>query len=273
MPDPPAALVERRRAGCRLDPALALGSLEEAEAFLEDRGLLTLTPDSALPSLFEACPEEPYRPGGHGFAAWPRTKYGWGGELAERPGVVAAKIHRGKRLFLSPATVALADPVCRAELERMREADAGWRRLLDYLAEAGPATLEVVQAELGYRQRELRSLRSPLERCGVIVARSVERPDGTGEGHLHTSELARWDQVVPVPPPDAPADAGAGVEAIVVAGVRAAVVAREREVLRWFSWSWRVEGDLVARLVDGGRLDRPAPGWVSLPERIGEDGA
>ena len=59
----------------RTDPisaVLGAQSLEEAEEFLCDRGLLTLMPDSSLPSLFGACHEEPYRPGGRGFARWPR---------------------------------------------------------------------------------------------------------------------------------------------------------------------------------------------------------
>jgi len=47
---------------CRLTPDRALGSPDEAEEFLLDRGLLTRTADCALPSLFAACHEEPYAP-------------------------------------------------------------------------------------------------------------------------------------------------------------------------------------------------------------------
>jgi hypothetical protein len=48
-------LRERRVFECRLTPDRALATLDEAEAFLLDRGLLTRTADSALPSLFGAC--------------------------------------------------------------------------------------------------------------------------------------------------------------------------------------------------------------------------
>ena len=44
-------LRERRAFQCRLTPDRALRSLEEADAFLRDRGLLTRTADCALPSL------------------------------------------------------------------------------------------------------------------------------------------------------------------------------------------------------------------------------
>ena len=55
-----ADLEERRAHECRLTPDRALETLDEAEEFLRDRGLLTRTTDSALPSLFGACHEEPY---------------------------------------------------------------------------------------------------------------------------------------------------------------------------------------------------------------------
>jgi hypothetical protein len=60
-------LQERRAYECRLTPDRALETLDEAEEFLHDRGLITRTADSALPSLFEACHEEPYARESPGF--------------------------------------------------------------------------------------------------------------------------------------------------------------------------------------------------------------
>src|SRR5919109_2298167 len=144
-------LAQRRERLCRLAPERALASLDEAEAFLGDRGMLTLMPDSSLPSLFGACHEEPYKAGGHGFASWPKTKWWWGGALAARPGVVSVRLHAGRGLFLTEATAALADPLCRAELARAEEGGFGdaARRLVLHLAEAGPAAIEELKEELG----------------------------------------------------------------------------------------------------------------------------
>jgi hypothetical protein len=237
-------LLERRAFECRLTPDRALQSLDEAEEFLLDRGLLTRTTDCALPSLFEACHEEPYAPGSPGFGQWPRTKFGWFGELGARSHPVLA-IHRGKSLLVTREVAELIDPICRAELSRL-EGDP----LLRHLAEAGPSELGDLQLELGLAPKELKRLRVPLERCGAVVARSIVYE----EPHRHTSLLARWDQVFPEP------SAEGGLAELVVAGVRAAVVAPEAEPERWFAWR---EDGLVERLVDDGRLVRPEAGWVA----------
>src|SRR5919199_3410858 len=157
-------LQERRAYECRLTPERALRNLDEAEAFLRDRGLLTRTADSALPSLYEASHE------------WP-----WFGELADREGVYRLKIHqRGKNVLVTRETAALLDPICRAEIERMSEVPE-WGRVLDHLTAAGPSEPDDLQAALGLKPKELKSLLFPLELCGVVVRRN-----GT---------LERWDQV------------------------------------------------------------------------------
>jgi hypothetical protein len=239
-----AELQQRRAFECRLTPDRALGSLDEAERFLLDRGLLTRTADSALPSLFGACHEEPYAADTPGFGQWPRTKYPWFGELGAR-GYAILAIHRGKSLLVAPETARLLDPLCRAELER-REDDP----LLRHLAEAGPSELDDLQLELGLTPRELKRLRAPLERCGAVVARSIVYEDP----HRHTSELARWDQRFPEPAMDG------GLAELLVGGVRAGVVAPEPELSRWFPW-W--EDGLVDRLVSESWLVRPEDGWIS----------
>jgi hypothetical protein len=248
-----AGLRERRAFECRLTPDRALRSLDEADAFLRERGMLTRTTDSALPSLYEACHEEPFKPGSPGFATWPATKWPWFGELSGR-GYLCVGVHRGKNLLVSEETAALLDPICRAETDRMRAEDPGWRRLLDHLAMTGPSNIEDLRTELGLKRQELKALRSPLERCGVIVARSVAMT--AGEGHTHSSELARWDQAHPGSSGAAPADPAEALRDLLVAAVRAAVLAPEAELRRWFSWQWYWSDSLVDNLIRASRLRR-----------------
>jgi len=245
-----AELEERRAFECRLTPDRALESLDEAAEFLRDRGLLTRTADSALPSLFEACHEEPYARESPGFGQWPATKFPWFGLLGSQ-GHLTLAIHRGKSLLITDEVAALVDPICRAELDRVEAADEDWTRLLRHLAEAGPSELEDLQTELALTPKELKDLRSPLERCGAIVSRSIVYEDP----HRHTSLLARWDQVHPEPTRRREDPRGA-LGALLCAGVRAAVVAPERELARWFSWRWYWDDALVDELVGSGRLAR-----------------
>jgi hypothetical protein len=253
-------LRERRAYECRLTPHRGLETLDEAEEFLRDRGLLTRTTDSALPSLHEACHEDPYKPGAGGFAEWPATKWWWGFALQQREGLHALKIHaRHKTLFVSEEVAAVIDPIARSELERMEATDPDWARLLRHLSAAGPSTPEDLQTELELKPKELKALRHPLELCAAVVSSQVP-VEGEGPEQEYVTELARWDQVWAQPAGGAPT-----LDALLVAAVRAAVVAPERELPRWFSWKWLWEPDLVDRLVDEGRLARPEPGWVAAP--------
>jgi hypothetical protein len=90
----------------------------------------------------------------------------------------------------------------------------------------------------------------PLERCGAIVARPLvyEAP------HRHTSLLLRWDQAHPEP--SGVSDPRRALGDLLCAGVRAAVVAPESELARWFSWRWYWDDHLVDELVEAGRLVR-----------------
>lgn len=266
----PAGLAElqhRRAHACRLTPDRALQSLEEAALFLAERGMLTLTPSCALPSLFGACHEEPYRDGGHGFASWPRTKWWWAGAITSQPGVYALRILQGKRLFVSEATSAIIDPLPRAELAKADRGDAGSaaQELVGFLAAAGPARLDEVTAELGLASSALVSLRSRLERVGAVVSRpmSVTTPSGS---ERETSELARWDQWFPMPPigdADTPT-VSETLATLLIAGVHAGVVVPKQEASRWFSW--RISTHTLDELVAAGRLQEPVRGWLTAAD-------
>jgi hypothetical protein len=253
-------LTGERAFASRLTPDRALATLEEAEAFLLERGLLTLTSDSALPSLFGACHEEPYAPGVRGFGSWPRTKWWWHAALAACPGVLLVKLHRGKSLYLSPALVGVVDPLCREALARAEQGGYGpdGVNLLQYLASSGPTLAEDIQDELGWERPRLRILRGHLERPGIVVSRTVtwQTPGGA---ERQSSELARWDQVAGN---ETPGTIVGGLDALLLAGIRAAVLAPEREVGHWFSWPF--EEALIQQLVASGQLRRPAPGWLAI---------
>src|SRR2546421_9385196 len=137
-----AELRQKRLHDCRLTQDRKLETLEEAEAFLIDRGVLTLTQDSALPSLFAATHEEPYKRGSAGFGSWPKTKWPWGGELALRPGVQSLKVHKGKVLLCHQAAMRAVDPLARAALAAADAAGDQGSRLVRRPPSAGPSEID-----------------------------------------------------------------------------------------------------------------------------------
>ena len=236
--------LERLRAwACRLDPEDALASLDDAAAWIRERGAVTITPCCSLPALHVAIHEEPYRPGSRGFGLYPATKWWWAGELAARPGLHWLKIHRGKGLIVDESVARLADPLAH---QALADAEAGAlgddaRRLVVHLAEAGPSEVGDLQDELGIDARRLRSARDRLERIGAVVSRSLVL-----EPHAHTSELARWDQRFD--------PSAGGIDGLLLALVRATVLVPEVELAALLSWP--LPAGTVERLVATGRLHR-----------------
>jgi len=254
-----AELRQKRIRELRLTADRALQTLDEAEQFLAERGVLTLTQDSALPSLFAACHEEPYKRGSAGFGSWPKTKWPWGGELALRPSAIALKVHRGKVLLFHRDVARAVDPLARTALAEADAAGDERSRLLRHLRSAGRSQVDDVKAELGLEGPALRKIREKLESVAAIVSREIEVDDGKG-GHKHTSELARWDQVWTKP---WKANEEQALAELALVGVRAAVLTHQDEVGKWFTWP--VEWPIIAGLIQQGRLVRPGPGWLAVP--------
>jgi hypothetical protein len=246
-------LAARRDHECRLTSDRALESLDDAAAWVAERGLVAAPESGSLPSLHVACHEEPYKPDSRGYGLYPKTKWWWRGELARRPEILWLKIHRGKGLLVHERVAALVDPLARVALSAAEAGEHGEeaRRLVRHLAAAGPSLADDVKVELDQGTKALRGVRVRLERWAAVVARRV--PLDEDEERFGT-ELARWDQL-------GVSERDGDVGDLLVAGVRAAVLAPEREAVRWFSWS--VDAGVVDRLVRDGVLAR-VDGYLSL---------
>jgi hypothetical protein len=251
-PDRVIQQLERRRSfECRLSTDRALKDLRDAAAFLDDRGLLTRMSDCSLPSLFAACHEAVSRPGGRGFDLWPKTRWIWSFQLTLDGRALLTKLHRGKSLYFSAKTARLFDPLVRQAMDAASGDDA---RLLDHLGRHGPSMAEDVQLELGWDGKRLKSARNRLERVGAVVSDGLVFDEA---GDWHFAPMRRWDHVV-----HTLASSSDPIADIVVAGMRAAVVAPESDVRSWFSWP--VPAATIDRLVDDGQLVRPARGQLAI---------
>lgn len=252
-------LQRRREQACRLQSEFALDTFADAEAFLADRGLLTLTATCSLPSLFFACHEEPHSPGKAGYGQYPKTRWWWGGALEQSDDALATKLHRGKTLFLSRRLVAVVDPLCRDELDRAAVGARGdeVQRVVAQLRAAGPSTSDDIKTELGLGAKEFQRVKKTLEASGAVVGRHLEVEAANG-GHRHVSELSLWDQVVATSSSRTAEDA---LRALLVAGVHAAVVAPEREVRTWFGW--KIAPAVIDDAVQRGEITRSGDAYLT----------
>jgi hypothetical protein len=166
-------------------------------------------------------------------------------------------VRGGKRVLVTSAVAAQADPICRAGLAAAEAGSGDPAALVRHLAAAGPSGVDDLKVELGWDVVRLRRARRPLERTGAIVSRGVTLPAARG-GHVHSSVLTRWDQAFPDPSAGSLGD-------VIAACVRAAVVVPEAELRRWFSWEPQPDSALVDALVAAGRIERPAEGLLAAP--------
>jgi hypothetical protein len=248
-----AAYEARRNRECRLTRGRALKTLDEAADFLAQRGLLTRMPDSALPSLFGACHEEPGRAGGRGFDLWPRTKWIWSFQLTQKPGTLLTKLHRGKSLYLSVEAARAFDPLVRKSIAGATGDDA---RFLAHLANHGESSLDDIEVELGWDRKRVKYVRDRLQRSGAVVGHGLVFED---DSSWFFAPVRRWDHVFPEP-----TASRRPFHELIVAAMRAAVLAPEEDLARWFSWP--TPGGVVDELVAEGRLIRPAPRWLAIAD-------
>ncbi len=92
-------------------------------------------------------------------------------------------MHGGKSILMPTAVAALADPVCRGELDRYSAGEGDAAELVRHLADTGPSELEDVKLELGWSSPRMRRARTPLERSGALVSQSVTLPLQGGWSH------------------------------------------------------------------------------------------
>jgi hypothetical protein len=246
-------LEERRAFDCRLTPDRALNDVEEAAAFLAERGLLTRFPDCALPSLFGACHEAPGRAGGRGFDLWPKTKWIFSFQLTQQRGTVLTKLHRGKSLYLSLDAASAFDGLVRHAIDDVTGDEA---TLLNHLEQRGPSIPDDIELELRWTRQRLKRVRARLESVGAVISEGLVFEDSTT---WHFAPLRRWDQVVA-----SRSTAADPFVPVVIAGVKAAVLAPESDIQSWFSW--RIPQTTVNTLVEEGRLVRPAAGLLALAD-------
>ena len=147
----PSDLEHRRAYECRLTTDRALQSLEESAAFLADRGLLRELRTARCQVFSRRVTRSRIARVVTASLRGRRPSTHRRGSLRSFPASRYSRSTQERVSSLPARTLAIVDPIRRAELTRLDGGDRETRRLLGHLASGGPTTLGTLQEELGLR--------------------------------------------------------------------------------------------------------------------------
>lgn len=240
----------------RLQPARPLRDARAAAAFVKERRIVMSTGRSSLPMLAEAIAGEPIAGSWMAHPAVYRI-YRILGSLS-RYNLPAAPLILGKETIFDPSLGPAVERIA-ADRERRARARAQLPPLARRLLEEVEARGRVRMDHWGVRTPEARRARLLLERRLLVVSSSSHT-----EGGYHTAVVVPWlqgklsrrfsDDAARLTFDEA-------LDRVLLAAVRSAVLAPEREVRRWLV----VGAERVKTLLGEGKLERlPGPGGFLL---------
>jgi len=253
----------------RLRPALRLKTVEDAVDFIHARGIVSMLGGNELPGLVSALMGREWKPTGKGFTSWldwwsiqisGKNAGHLVAEMARRNDIIATRIFRNSKTFVSNRLWPILDPIVRhyQDLAGKRKilSQLEWK-ILQTLGEKGPTRTDGLRTVLKLEGKQHTSsfhrAVNQLERLGIIMGYEDPKP----ERHLHASIWHLWGQRVGLQEKTAITRETALAE-MVERTLDASIFAREEEVRKWFSWN----GELLKakdKLVAKGVIIRAGP--------------
>lgn len=242
---------------------LRLRSFEEAAKFIEEHGLVTLSPVSELPSLIGAVMGSDEKPKGKGFQSLHNPEvwkaWEWFAKLDDRKTTIGCKLLHGQSTLVHKR---LWPHLHRLALDRLEALGAGRifsklsRDLVDWLANHGPERSDRICHGMGLtsreQRREFKKAKDELAAHGLLLLSE----DASPEFHTHAPILTLWTAWAPkdvVRRCERLSVVEARAE-ILCAAIDAAVLAAEKAVQHWFRWD-RIElAQAVEHLLSQNRL-------------------
>jgi len=254
----------------RLKPALRLRTVEEVVDFIHARGIVSMLGGNELPGLVSALMGREWKPTGKGFTSWldwwsiqisGKNAGHLVADMARRNDIVATRIFRNSKTFVSNKLWPILDPIIRhyQDLARKKKilSQLEWK-ILQALGEKGPTRTDRLRTTLNLEGKQHTSkfhgALTQLERLAIMVDYEDPKP----EKHLHASIWHLWGQRVSLP--DTPAFTyERALAELLERTIDACVFAEEKELRRWFGWNGELmnaKDDLVAkgRILRAGRF-------------------
>ena len=233
----------------RLRPSLRLKNIGEIIEFVHDKGMVSALGGNELPSFISAVLGKPWKPSAKGFKGW----LDWwslkisgervakvSGEIERRDDIVATRIFRRSRTFVSEKLWPTIDPIVKYEREHEK------------LSPLESNLLETIEREASIRTDRLRkALRvdgrdgtsqfhrslANLESYMLIVGAEDPHP----ERHLHANIWQTWENRTLASKRRVLVSYHESVSRLLEETVKTCVIVKDVELGKWFRWREETE--------------------------------
>ncbi len=233
----------------RLKPSLRLKTQEEIYKFVHNRGLVSALGGNELPSFISAILGRPWKPSAKGFSEWNdwwsikisgQSVARVSGAIERREDILAARIFRRTKTFVSDKLWPVLDPIVKHHEELLQRGETLSdleQRLLKTINEEGSIRTDRLRKKLKLEKKENnskfhRSLTN-LESYAMIIG--VEDPHP--EKHLHANIWQTWETKTRGRIDRAGLSYEKALAKLLEKTIDVCVLAPEDQVRKWFRWS------------------------------------
>ncbi len=259
----------------RLRPGLRLQTLSEIQAYVRDRGIVSVFGGNELPSIISAILGREWKPTGKGFTSW---KDWWSlkisgqsaghalGQLERAEDILSTRIFRESKTLVSERLWPVLDPIVKhyGEFAANHEifSELEWK-ILGLLEDKGPTRTDHLRSQLDLEGKQFTSrfhrALSRLEAYGLILGYEDPKP----ERHLHANIWQLWTQKVRVG--RSPSSYQEALVDLLENTINACILAPIKERGKWFQWNGRLV-EAMLKLESSGRVLKI--GGFFIPARL-----
>ena len=253
----------------RLKPSLRLKTTEEIYRFIHEEGLVSFLGGNELPSFINAILGRSWKPSAKGFSGWmdwwsvkisglPVARVSR--EIEGRDDVLASRIFRRTKTFLSNRTWPILDPIVKYHIELVQRGEifSGLEQsLLKTIQAEGSIRTDRLRKKLRLEAKENNSkfhrALTNLESYALIIGVEDPKP----EKHLHANVWQTWETRTRSGIDRASLSYEEALAKLLEKTIDTCVLTRENQVGKWFHWSGDIEA-VKEELVKEGLVVRAA---------------
>ena len=260
----------------RLRPSLRLKNTSEIIDFVHDRGMVSALGGNELPSYISAALGKPWKPSGRGFKGW----LDWwslkisgerlakvSGQIERRDDIVATRIFRRSKTFVSQRLWPIIDPIVKHEKEHQTFSLLE-SKLLETIEREGSIRTDrlrnLLRVEVGSGNSRFHRSLANLESYMLIVGAEDPHP----ESHLHANIWRTWEDRTQAKRRRSPASYHQAISRLLEETIKTCVIVKDIEVRKWFRWGEQTE-KAKSELLANNKIMKVGSHLIPSPPRTG----